>query len=107
MSAITSVHARQILDSRGTPTLEVDVQLDDGSSGRAAVPSGASTNTREALELRDGDGPFAGKGVGRAVANVNGEIADSVGGLDSADQASLAGSSRRSPPIRSCRLESN
>jgi enolase len=89
MSAITSVHARQILDSRGNPTVEVDVALDDGSNGRAAVPSGASTGTREALELRDGAGPFGGKGVTRAIANVNGEIAEAVHGLDPADQRAL------------------
>ncbi len=89
MSAITSVYARQILDSRGNPTVEVDVQLGDGSTGRAAVPSGASTGTREALELRDGVGPFGGKGVTRAIANVNGEIAEAVRGLDPADQRAL------------------
>jgi len=74
------VHARQILDSRGNPTVEVDVELVDGSRGRAAVPSGASTGTHEAVELRDGGVAWSGKGVGRAVANVNGEIADALVG---------------------------
>ena len=73
---ITSVHAREILDSRGNPTVEVDVTLDGGAFGRAAVPSGASTGEREALELRDGDtARYNGKGVRKAVANVNGAIA--------------------------------
>ena len=89
MSAIESVHARQILDSRGNPTIEVDVALASGSSGRAAVPSGASTGSREALELRDGDAPFGGKGVTRAVGHVNGEIATAVSGRDAADQRGL------------------
>jgi enolase len=89
MSAIEMVHARQILDSRGNPTVEVDVTLASGAFGRAAVPSGASTGTREALELRDGEGPFGGKGVTRAVANVNGEIADAVRGADPAEQRAL------------------
>jgi enolase 1/2/3 len=89
MSTIERVHARQILDSRGNPTVEVDVRLSSGALGRAAVPSGASTGTREALELRDGGAPFGGKGVTRAVANVNGEIADSVLGRDAADQRGL------------------
>jgi len=89
MSAITDVTARQILDSRGNPTIEVDVQLASGATGRAAVPSGASTGTREALELRDGDGPFNGKGVTRAVANVTGEIAGAVRGADGTDQRAL------------------
>jgi enolase len=89
MSAIEAVHARQILDSRGNPTVEVDVRLGSGASGRAAVPSGASTGTREALELRDGEGPFGGKGVRRAVSNVNGEIAEAVKGRDAADQRGL------------------
>ena len=89
MSAIEAVHARQILDSRGNPTVEVDVRLASGASGRAAVPSGASTGTREALELRDGDGPFGGKGVRRAVSNVNGEIAEAITGRDAPDQRGL------------------
>jgi enolase len=89
MSAIASVHARQILDSRGNPTVEVDVRLDSGAFGRAAVPSGASTGQFEAVELRD-DGPeYGGKGVLRAVANAGGEIAAAVRGLDADDQAAL------------------
>lgn len=88
MTAISRVRARQILDSRGNPTVEADVVLGDGSLGRAAVPSGASTGANEAVELRDGDpARFHGKGVGRAVAAVNGEIADAVTGLDAEDQA--------------------
>ncbi len=88
MTAISLVRARQILDSRGNPTVEADVVLADGSTGRAAVPSGASTGANEAVELRDGDrARFHGKGVSRAVAAVNGEIADAVLGLDAEDQA--------------------
>ncbi len=87
---IASVHAREILDSRGNPTLEAEVTLEDGSFGRAAVPSGASTGAREAVELRDGDRTrYLGKGVSRAVANVNGSIADALKGFDAADQAGL------------------
>jgi enolase len=89
MSTIERVHARQILDSRGNPTIEVDVQLSSGALGRAAVPSGASTGTREALELRDGEPAFGGKGVTRAVAHVNGEIARAVRGRDATDQPGL------------------
>jgi enolase len=89
MSAIEHVHARQILDSRGNPTVEVDVRLSSGASGRAAVPSGASTGTREALELRDGGAAFGGKGVSIAVGNVNGEIAAAVKGRDAGDQRGL------------------
>ena len=90
MTAITHVHARQILDSRGNPTIEVDVVLDDGSLGRAAVPSGASTGAHESVELRDGDkSRWGGKGVERAVANVNGEIAKAVAGREAEDQAGL------------------
>jgi enolase len=90
MTAIVDVHARQILDSRGNPTIEVDVTLDDGSMGRAAVPSGASTGVHEAVELRDGDkSRWGGKGVGKAVAAVNGEIAEAVTGLDAEEQAQL------------------
>lgn len=89
MSEIEHVHARQILDSRGNPTIEVDVRLVSGASGRAAVPSGASTGTREALELRDGGSAFGGKGVARAIQNVNGEIAAAVIGLDVDDQRGL------------------
>ena len=80
---ISRVHGREILDSRGNPTLEVDVVLDNGSIGRAAVPSGASTGVREALELRDGDKKrYFGKGVLKAVGNVNGEIAKAVVGRE-------------------------
>ena len=86
---ILTVHGREILDSRGNPTVEVDVVLDDGSAGRAAVPSGASTGQREALELRDGDSDrFLGKGVTRAVANINGELAAALKGR-AADQQSI------------------
>ncbi|HMI21581.1 MAG TPA: phosphopyruvate hydratase [Gaiellaceae bacterium] len=89
MSAIESVHARQILDSRGNPTVEVDVRLDSGALGRAAVPSGASTGAHEAVELRDGGDAYGGKGVAKAVSNVDGEIADAVRGRDPFDQAGL------------------
>ena len=90
MSTIKDVTGREILDSRGNPTVEADVLLEDGSMGRAAVPSGASTGTREAVELRDGDaGRFQGKGVTRAVSNVNGEIRAAVVGMDAADQAGV------------------
>jgi enolase len=89
MSQIETVHARQILDSRGNPTVEVDVTLRSGASGRAAVPSGASTGEFEATELRDGGERWLGKGVTRAVANVDGEIATAVRGLDAADQKGL------------------
>ncbi|MBG0566745.1 phosphopyruvate hydratase [Actinoplanes aureus] len=88
MTAISRVFGRQILDSRGNPSVEVDVVLVDGSTGRAAVPSGASTGANEAVELRDGDPRrFHGKGVSKAVAAVNGAIADAVTGLDAEDQA--------------------
>jgi enolase len=87
MTAIIDLHARQILDSRGNPTVEVDVLLEDGSFGRAAVPSGASTGAHEAVELRDGDkSRFMGKGVTKALAAVNGEIAEEVIGMDAEDQ---------------------
>ena len=89
MSGIEQVHGRQILDSRGNPTVEVDVVLKSGAAGRAAVPSGASTGEFEAVELRDGGGAWAGKGVTQAVANVNGELAEAVRGLDPADQEAL------------------
>ena len=89
MTRITRVHARQILDSRGRPTVEVDVELDSGVLGRAAVPSGASTGSSEALELRDGAVEYGGLGVRTAVAHVNTEIADAVTGQDALDQASL------------------
>ena len=89
-SAIRRVHAREILDSRGNPTVEVEVALAGGALGVAAVPSGASTGAHEAVELRDGDpARYGGKGVLRAVANVNGEIASAVGGRDATDQAGL------------------
>ncbi|UNU42390.1 phosphopyruvate hydratase [Sphingopyxis sp. YF1] len=90
MTAILDIHGREILDSRGNPTVEVDVLLEDGSFGRAAVPSGASTGAHEAVELRDGDkGRYLGKGVTQAVAAVNGEIADALIGLDAEDQREL------------------
>ncbi|MBQ9619813.1 MAG: phosphopyruvate hydratase, partial [Neisseriaceae bacterium] len=88
MSTIIDVFAREILDSRGNPTVECDVLLDSGVMGRAAVPSGASTGEKEALELRDGDkSRYLGKGVLKAVANINDEIADKLIGVDIADQA--------------------
>ena len=89
MSLIEHVHARQILDSRGNPTVEVELRLASGAQGRAAVPSGASTGEFEATELRDGGTAWAGKGVTQAVANVNGEIRGAVGGFDAGDQAGL------------------
>jgi enolase len=89
LSSIDRVHARQILDSRGNPTVEVDVVLKSGAAGRAAVPSGASTGEFEAVELRDAGDAWAGKGVTKAVANVNGELAVAVNGRDPADQAEL------------------
>ena len=90
MTAIIDIHARQILDSRGNPTVEVDVTLEDGSMGRAAVPSGASTGAHEAVELRDGDkNRWGGKGVGKAIEAVNGPIADSVLGYEAEDQAEI------------------
>jgi enolase len=91
VSQIERVHARQILDSRGNPTVEVEVELGSGARGRAAVPSGASTGEFEATELRDGGKPWSGKGVSRAVGNVNGEIAGAVAGIDAADQQALDG----------------
>ena len=89
MSRISEVHARQILDSRGNPTVEAIVHLESGVHGRAAVPSGASTGVHEAVELRDGGEAYGGKGVTQAVANVNGEIAAAVQGMDAADQEAL------------------
>ncbi len=90
MSAIADIVAREILDSRGNPTVEVDVTLESGASGRAAVPSGASTGAHEAAELRDGDkARYGGRGVRQAVENVEGEIFDAVGGLEAADQLSI------------------
>jgi enolase 1/2/3 len=89
LSEIERVHGRQILDSRGNPTVEVDVLLRSGASGRALVPSGASTGEFEAVELRDGGDAWGGKGVSKAVANVNGELAEAVRGIDPADQHGL------------------
>jgi enolase len=86
MTAILDITGREILDSRGNPTVEVDVRLDDGSFGRAAVPSGASTGAHEAVELRDGGKRYGGKGVEKAVAAVNGEIFDAICGLDAEEQ---------------------
>jgi enolase 1/2/3 len=92
MSNIKNIRAREILDSRGNPTVEADVTLADGSFGRAAVPSGASTGIREALELRDGDkGRYLGKGVNTAVANVNTEIRDALIGMEATDQTAVDG----------------
>jgi enolase len=92
MSAIASIHAREIIDSRGNPTVEVDVTLEDGAFGRAAVPSGASTGANEALELRDGDkARYGGKGVQKAVENVNSEIADALSGFDAREQLLIDG----------------
>src|SRR5499427_90660 len=90
MTAIVDIIGREILDSRGNPTVEVDVVLESGASGRAAVPSGASTGAHEAVELRDGDkSRYLGKGVLNAVEAVNGEIQDAIGGLDGADQVRI------------------
>ncbi len=90
MTAITNIAAREILDSRGNPTVEVDVLLEDGSFGRAAVPSGASTGAHEAVELRDGDkGRYNGKGVLKAVEAVQTEILDAIGGMDAEDQVAI------------------
>jgi enolase len=88
MSLIESIHARQILDSRGNPTVEVDVVTESGAFGRAAVPSGASTGTHEAVELRDGDKKrYVGKGVLKAVENVNTKIAEEIVGFSVTDHA--------------------
>ncbi|MCH8862748.1 MAG: phosphopyruvate hydratase, partial [Proteobacteria bacterium] len=90
MTAILDIIAREILDSRGNPTIEVDVWLESGAMGRAAVPSGASTGAHEAHELRDGDkARYGGKGVKKAVAAVEGEIYDALSGLDATDQAAI------------------
>jgi enolase len=89
MSHIEQIHARQVLDSRGNPTVEVELTLDSGASGRAIVPSGASTGEFEAVELRDGGDAWVGKGVTGAVANVNGELAEALRGVDAADQSGL------------------
>src|SRR5437870_10056404 len=90
MTAIVDIIGREILDSRGNPTVEVDVVLEDGSRGRAGVPSGASTGAHEAIELRDGDkARYLGKGVRKAVDAVNGEIFDAVGGMDAEAQVKI------------------
>src|SRR5919106_5313887 len=89
MATIERVHGRQVLDSRGNPTVEVEVALDSGTRGVAAVPSGASTGEYEAVELRDGDDKWGGKGVGNAVAHVNGELADALQGARAAEQSAL------------------
>ena len=89
MTVIDLIDAQEILDSRGNPTVEVDVELESGARGRAAVPSGASTGTHEAVELRDGGDQWMGKGVTRAVANVNGEIAAALAGADASDHAAI------------------
>ncbi|PYL16058.1 MAG: phosphopyruvate hydratase, partial [Verrucomicrobia bacterium] len=89
-TSIQKIHAREILDSRGNPTVEVDVRLENGALGRGAVPSGASTGEHEAWELRDGDKKrYGGKGVTKAVANVNEKIADAIKGWDARDQAKI------------------
>ena len=90
MTAIIDIHGRQIIDSRGNPTVEVDVTLEDGSFGRAAVPSGASTGAHEAVEKRDGDKTrWLGKGVSQAVDAVNGEISEAILGIDAEDQPAI------------------
>ena len=90
MSAIVDIIGREILDSRGNPTVECDVLLESGVMGRAAVPSGASTGSREAIELRDGDkGRYLGRGVQKAIENINTEIAEAVMGLEANEQAFL------------------
>src|SRR5438132_7680876 len=89
MTAIVDIIGREILASRGNLTVEVDVVLEDGSKGRAAVPSGASTGTHEAVELRDGGKRYLGKGVGKAIAAVNGEIFDAIGGMQAEAQARI------------------
>ena len=90
MTRITDIRAREIMDSRGNPTVEADVMVDGGATGRAAVPSGASTGSREAVELRDGDKTrYFGKGVRQAVANVNGPIREALLGQDVLDQVGL------------------
>ncbi|HEY3778002.1 MAG TPA: phosphopyruvate hydratase [Rhizomicrobium sp.] len=89
MTAIVDITAREVLDSRGNPTVEVDVRLEDGSFGRAAVPSGASTGAHEALELRDGGARYGGKGVGKAVEAINREIFDALGGIEAEQQSRI------------------
>src|SRR6476661_7588381 len=88
-TSIARINAREILDSRGNPTVEVEVGLDGGAMGRAAVPSGASTGEHEALELRDGEPRYGGKGVKKAVANVMNALAPEIVGMDAADQVAL------------------
>src|SRR5438105_9436842 len=90
-TTVAEIVGREVLDSRGNPTVEVDVRLESGALGRAAVPSGASTGKFEAVELRDGGEEYGGKGVKKAVANVEGELAAAVHGRDAADQAALDG----------------
>ena len=100
MSEIVNVVGRQIFDSRGNPTVEADVTLADGSVGTAAVPSGASTGEKEAVELRDGDkARYGGKGVSKAVENVNGAIRSAVTGLDAADQRAVDAAMRRAGAV--------
>ncbi|HAU59415.1 MAG TPA: phosphopyruvate hydratase, partial [Opitutae bacterium] len=90
MTHIIEVHGREIIDSRGNPTVEVEVELSGGAFGRAAVPSGASTGEHEAIELRDGDNNrYLGKGVAQAVENVNTKIAETIVGLDATDQTAV------------------
>ncbi|MCB1428469.1 MAG: phosphopyruvate hydratase, partial [Nitratireductor sp.] len=89
MTAIIDITGREILDSRGNPTVEVDVILEDGSMGRAAVPSGASTGAHEAVELRDGGARYLGKGVQKAVAAVNGELFDALSGMEAENQMAI------------------
>jgi enolase len=89
MTAIVDIHARQIFDSRGNPTVEVDVELENGIVGRAAVPSGASTGAHEAVELRDGGDAYKGKGVTKAVDHVNTDICEELLGLDAEDQIEI------------------
>lgn len=89
MTAIIDVRGREILDSRGNPTVEVDVTLENGAFGRAAVPSGASTGAHEAVELRDKEDRYLGKGVTKAVASVNGEIFEALAGMDAEDQLAI------------------
>src|SRR5882762_3884517 len=95
MTAILDITGREILDSRGNPTVEVDVRLEDGSFGRAAVPSGASTGAHEAVELRDGGKRYGGKGVEKAVVSVNGEIFDALCGLEAEEQIKIGRASCR------------
>ena len=89
MARISRIHGRMVLDSRGNPTVEVECETENGSRGRAMVPSGASTGRHEAVELRDGGEHWAGKGVDLAVSNVNGAIADAIVGMDASDQQSI------------------